>query len=104
MMLIIKPSSSACERIFSKCARIMTKYRSAMEIDTLDACVFLDKNPFLFEQSLKVISKKWKGFAKGTHRKNPTRESVDKIKTMKIDWEYVFSDVMEEDSDVELVE
>ena len=111
MMLIIKPSSSACERIFSKCARIMTKYRSAMEIDTLDACVFLDKNPFLFEQSLKLVSKKRKGFAKGSHQKKPTRESVHKIKTMKINWEYVFSDVieddsdvMEDDSDVELVE
>ena len=82
-----------------------------MEIDTLDACIFLDKNPFLFEQSLKVVSKKWKGFAKGSYQKKPTRESVDKIKTMKIDREYLLrdvieddSDVMEDDSDVELLE
>ena len=103
MMLIIKPSSSACERIFSKCARIMTKYRSAMEVDTLDSCVFLDKNPYLFEHALEVIAERWRGTPIGTNKPIPTKVSKDSIKSMTIDWNYVFNSENDNISDSEVI-
>ena len=91
MMLIIKPSSVQCERIFSKCARFLTKYRAALEVGTLDSCVFLDRSPFLFEKALDVVSRKWKGNLKDTRKKQPTRISKDTIQKLTCDWNFIFN-------------
>ena len=60
VMMLIKPSSTECERIFSKCARFMTKYRATMEPDTMDRLVFCNGNPFMFERALKEMGQNWR--------------------------------------------
>lgn len=73
MMLIIKPSSVQCERIFSKCARFLTKYRAALEVGTLDSCVFLDRSLFYLKKHLMLYPKSGKETLK-THARNSQPE------------------------------
>ena len=53
--------------------------------------MFLDKNPFLFEKALDVVSRKWKGRPKDSRIKPKSRVSKDKIQLMNCDWNFVLN-------------
>ena len=79
--------------------KIFTKIRAALEVGTLDCCVFLDKTPFLFKKALDAVSRKWKGRPKHSRIKLESRVSKDKIKSMTCDWNFILNcpDVVIED-------
>ena len=91
-MMLIKPSSVACESVFSRCSRFMTRYRAAMEPDTMDSCVFLNGNPFLFEKALNKLSKTWRPAAKFSRAELKVKAPENILEAFNIDWNTIFDE------------
>lgn len=91
VMLLIKPSSTECERTFSRCARFMTKYRAAMHPDTMDRLIYCNGNATLFERAVQVMGANWKPTNKGI-RTIIRQRRADSLANLSIDMEnLVFS-------------
>ena len=104
VMMLVKPSSVACESVFSRCSRLMTKYRSAMEPSTMDCCKFLNGNPYLFEKALEKVSKKWRPQSSNIRKNIENLAPTNSLKAFEIDWNRAFNEVGEiivEDSTTE---
>ena len=86
VMLLIKPSSTECERVFSKCARFINKFRCAMVPDTLDRLVFLAGNSYFFERASKNLGQNWKPTNIGI-RNLERKRKMDNLSEMDIDFE-----------------
>ena len=86
IMLLIKPSSTECERTFSRSARFMTKYRASMHPDTMDRLIYCNGNVNFFERALQVMGANWRPTNKG-RRTIVQRRREDSLANLSIDLE-----------------